>query len=537
MAEPAKDRQPLSVHLRRLTRFTSAYWWMIRDAARGRRRLVLKVVALSVAAAGTQGLSVGILGFFAEQLADPEGVPEILAPFVPSSGVGLVALLAGTLFVALLGNSLFGWGAVRLGRTLGRSYHERVSRSVLEGFARSGPGAVASTRREVVLVIMRSGRLLGKAVESLLAAVPSVFRTGVAAAIVVATEPTLTLSVAPLLLILTPFVYRLGGRIRERSREFYDTAFHGMSGKVRDYVGELENFSLGAEAPSLKAGASFVQDPAVIRFLDLFDDLQLAVPRVDLVSSAFRSFMIVAVVGLAGYNIVQGGFSWGSLAVYVAALGFLLSSLQQLFQTVTKLNRQFPHLDRYMIFLKAANRSIDAGEPLPTRMELRIEAEGVPASSVSCEPGSVFYYAAPCRMSRLNAAEALTPLAVSSGTSAKTWSLLPFVINVPKLSEAANRETDTEAMLGAVMASGSPVALLGSELLGELTPARRRSLLEALSDRILLVVLGSEGVPELDRPVLVSDTTRITRITGLDDYVAQHKSQDNFEIDEEDDME
>lgn len=520
MQQPGKESEGLSVHWRRIVRFVGRYRWMVVDSMRGRRRLVLTVVALSMAAAATQGLSVGILGFFAELVSNPDSLPEDVAAFVPREGLAVVFLVAGSLFAALLGNSIFAWGAKRLSRSVGRSYQERVARSVLESFAGCPPGPLVDERRELIMTVMRSGRILGKAVEAVLGAVPSIFQTLVAAGIVLATEPVLTLIVAPLLLLLAPFIYRLGGQIRERSREFYDTSFYAMSARVREWVGAVDDFYLPAERPAEGVLAAFDRDAVVARFLDLSDEMQLSGPRTIFVASAFRSFMIVIVVALAGYNVVQGSYSWGSLTVYVAALGFLLNNLQALSQTATKLNKSFPQLDQYMLLLERAAEGAMGSAPLPKRLELQLVASATrPGGSISLEPGSVIYYAPPVRMGRLAAATALAPLADASGTPIESWTSLPFLIQAPDFERAPDAASpDPGPALAALRASDSSVALVGSDLLAELDMADREAALRGLGDRILILVLGQRGVPGHDLPVLVSEDGQLS-VVSINDYL------------------
>jgi ABC-type multidrug transport system fused ATPase/permease subunit len=534
MQQSRKEPVGFSIHWRRIVRFVERYRWLVVDSTRGRRRLVLMVIVLSMAAAGTQGLIVGILGFFAELLSNPDALPESLAAFVPTEGLAVVFLIAGSLFAALLGNSIFAWGAVRLSRSVGRSYQERVARSVLESFATSPPRPLVDERRDLIMTVMRSGRILGKAVEALLGAVPAVFQTLVAAAIVLATEPILTLSVAPLLLLLAPFIYRLGGQIRERSREFYDTSFFAMSSRIREFVGVVDDSYLPAERPAEDVLIAFDRDPVVARFLDLSDEMQLSGPRTVFIASAFRSFMIVIVVGLAGYNVVQGAYSWGSLTVYIAALGYLLNNLQKLSQTVTKLNKSFPQLDRYMLLLDQAAEESVSSPPLPQRLELRLEASATrPGGSISLEPGTTFYYAPPVRMGRLAATAALAPLAIASGTPIEAWAALPFLIRTPEFERVDDgAPPDPGPALAALHSSDSSVALVGSDLVAELDGSDRERVLASLADRVLLLVLGQRGIPGHDWPVLLADEAGL-RIATIDEYLQLRPAEKEEVLDDE----
>jgi hypothetical protein len=70
-----------------------------------------------------------------------------------------------------------------------------------------------------------------------------------------------------------------------------------------------------------------------------------------LVSGLFSAIMVGLLLFILGQKIITSGIGWGELLIYLVALRFTMTSLQLVFGQLTTVNRFYPQIQRYGLFI------------------------------------------------------------------------------------------------------------------------------------------------------------------------------------------
>ena len=70
-----------------------------------------------------------------------------------------------------------------------------------------------------------------------------------------------------------------------------------------------------------------------------------------LVSGLFSAIMVGLLMFILGQKIITSGIGWGELLIYLVALRFAMTSLQLVFGQLTTVNRFYPQIQRYGLFV------------------------------------------------------------------------------------------------------------------------------------------------------------------------------------------
>ena len=476
--------------------------WIAREAVTGQVGTAVKIGLLGLIAGASQGVSVGLIALFAEQMTSAaDGRVTFLGVTLASDTAVLLAAFG--LLSVLLTNAVSTYGAEVLGRRLGRNLHQGLARRIVGVFP--DLHRVGRLRRvepgELVQNVMQRCRVAGITFEALARSVPRILQLLVAAGILLLVNWKLTLIVSPLIALALPVFHRFSHHVRSRSREFFDSAPKGLRAGLGELLDEAESAMFVPEDPE-SYRLRFDREPRVARYFAVFDDILLSGERAALVSSVVRAVVVSSAVGIFGWWASRGDQSWGELTAYAAAALLFLGHLQALAQVATVLNRFDPQIALYLELMADVERARN----LPPA---RVDASRAPA--IDLEPGTVICLAATAPLGRNRLSEVLTPLERCSGRplldsvafatrSAGSFRSLRET-QASQLPEGESAEpgggdatADAIAVATALSKSAVPVVLLEDKLIAD-APAE---CLEPLRRAHCVVVAGFPAVEDLD---------------------------------------
>lgn len=97
---------------------------------------------------------------------------------------------------------------------------------------------------------------------------------------------------------------------------------------------------------------------------DAYDSRFISLEYAGLGARTFMALSVVAVMAILALQMLDGSRSWGALIIYLVALRYASNSLRHVATLVTRFNRFYPRLSRYMLALEAIET---AARPTPTR--------------------------------------------------------------------------------------------------------------------------------------------------------------------------
>lgn len=415
---------PLKPITERVRRFLGVYHWVIREQLLIRKGRLTLALSLSAVGALAQGGVIGFIAFTVNYLQNPRTFGIAWLDRILDHTLLMLAIFGLILFcIALIGASSTFASSI-LARSMARASHKQSSvmaLSIMIGSSSLDHPGLPDSEGGLRRLIVRNTTHLGKAVETLISLAAPMWRMLVMAGILLSVDLKLSLTIAPLFLLLIPLSYWLSSGVQRDAKRFYEEAVMRMATRVGSIVKMInsQNTLIGPKWVD-HFTQLYVADEGVQSYFDEFDRLQLAQERVQFAMSVVTSVFIVFALIVGGYMAASNAMPWGLVVSFLLALLIFVNSIKTTQALVTNLSVFYPAVSQYRQFVlndhssQGAGTEIDPGKEKPRdvkRIELACE-EVAPGGDriLSLEKGNPVYYVTPQRMNRLNLAEVIEPI-------------------------------------------------------------------------------------------------------------------------------
>ncbi|HRQ76378.1 MAG TPA: hypothetical protein PK098_10720 [Phycisphaerales bacterium] len=205
--------------------------------------------------------------------------------------------------------------------------------------------------------------------------------------ILVRVNPSATLYIVPLFILLLPFLHRFNSRVRQQSRDYYTNATRNQAEFISVVLRQAGAQNIHQDHHRRAIQELFRNSVEIRRFHDSYDHFRLASDRSILITSLFRPVALGFVIAVLGAQALHGHVLWGEIIVYAVALGQLIAHIQTVTTQFTKLNLYYPEVAKYLDFRASQPRSITPAQPVE-RINL-IVLNAPPVGSSPSEPLSL----------------------------------------------------------------------------------------------------------------------------------------------------
>ena len=400
------------------TRYASFIRWLLPDALGLSKGLALAVLAAGFLGVAFQVQVFGMIVVYAQHFASGEELNLAGHAIDPRTSLSLLA--GGGLAVVLLLSlsALCIYFSRRSILRLGRRYEEFCAKRV---FYLLGQNIDVFTAIEdnsggdpYLMRLARSdSRFAGRVLRMLLSLIIPVLTLAVALAVLLYLELGLTLIILLLGTGFLAFQYRISVQAAIHSINFEKLAPEAG----RQYRGLLQLFKLQSESGRNQdiVEQTFAKGP-VKKWLDSYEGRLRASDTSQLISGLFMAIVLGLILLIMGGAIIREGSGWGRLLIYVVALRFAMVNLQQSFALITSINRFYPQVRRYFLFVQSFKDQDREQYPVLDEYELRVDTdavenvlEGSESRSV-VKPGRRMSLITPLELNRYTLAEMLKGL-------------------------------------------------------------------------------------------------------------------------------
>lgn len=400
--------------------------WLLWDSLRRWKGEAGAALAAGVIGVGFQVAVFGLVIYYARHFSGGEAITLLGVNRDPRSSVGLL-VAGGAIIVALLSLAVAcNYYSRRTIVRLGRKYEETCAKRILCLLADGGDLLSAKSRDKDVesylLQLARSdSRIAGRVLRKVLILIIPGTTLVVATVVLVYLEAALTTLLAALGCVFLFYQYRVSRKAAEHSLRFEKLA----SAVGQEYKSVVQRYRHipWAESGDKSVMGMFEKGP-VRKQLDAYEGRLRAVEDSRLVSGMFMAVGIGVIVVVMGGAIIHQGAGWGRLLVYVVALRFAMVNVQVVFSSITTINRFYPQMRRYMMFVQSAS-SGDREQYPPVREHTlhapdKVEEESLEGDVVEfpARPGSVLAMVTPNGLNRYTLAGLCWDLAETAETAA-----------------------------------------------------------------------------------------------------------------------
>jgi hypothetical protein len=232
-------------------------------------------------------------------------------------------------------------------------------------------------------LVSSDARMIGRVLRVILPMIVPLISLIVALAALFHLQLWLTLMISAMVAVMTFFQMRISLIAARQSMRFEK---YGSEAK-REYK---QLFSHIKYQPRIGDNRLIVQKAfargAVKNRNDAFEGRLRAREESALVSGVFTALIVGLIMLIMGVGIIRQGAGWERLLVYVAALKFAMNGVQRTFFSITTVNRFYPQLQRYFLFIQSAQPVDEKDISLPETYNVRVDENSehlLPASSVS----------------------------------------------------------------------------------------------------------------------------------------------------------
>jgi len=361
------------------TRYASFIRWLLPDALGLSKGLALAVLAAGFLGVAFQVQVFGMIVVYAQHFASGEELNLAGHAIDPRTSLSLLA--GGGLAVVLLLSlsALCIYFSRRSILRLGRRYEEFCAKRV---FYLLGQNIDVFTAIEdnsggdpYLMRLARSdSRFAGRVLRMLLSLIIPVLTLAVALAVLLYLELGLTLIILLLGMGFLAFQYRISVQAAMHSINFEKLA--PEAGK--QYKGLLQHFKQQSESGRNQdiVEQTFAKGP-VKKWLDSYEGRLRASDTSQLISGLFMAIVLGLILLIMGGAIIREGSGWGRLLIYVVALRFAMVNLQQSFALITSINRFYPQVRRYFLFVQSFEDQDREQYPVLDKYELRVDTGAV----------------------------------------------------------------------------------------------------------------------------------------------------------------
>jgi ABC-type multidrug transport system fused ATPase/permease subunit len=352
--------------------------WFVADSI-----LRYKWYSLAVLITGFLGVTFQVQVFFliiqyARHFSSGEIITIAGHAFDPRSSLALLGAGSLAITVSLVLATLCIYFSKRTGLWIGRRYEEFCSRRVFHLLGQTTDTLFLTQQIEnadtyLSKLIKGDARFCGRVVRMMLTLIVPGLTLVVAVTILVYLEPLLTAIITLILIGFTYCQYIISNRAAAYSVRF--ETMSSLSGRA--YKDLLHHFKhqFPVDPDQAFVDKTYAGGP-VKHQLDAFEG-RLKMPVVsELTSGVFTAFILGLIVFIMGASIIREGSGWGRLLVYVLALRYAMTNLQQSFSIITSINRFYPQARRHFHFVRTFHDNDRKPGASPETYEARVDDGG-----------------------------------------------------------------------------------------------------------------------------------------------------------------
>lgn len=357
---------------RAILAYIKFFSWLLRDSLWRNKKMTFLVLVTGILGVAFQVKVFALIIYYAKHFSSGDMISIWRHEVDPRDSIALLASMSLAVFVLLLLTGLSVYVSrrciLRLGRRYGEFCAKRVfslldSRFHIVNFADNSSTVDIHILRLVSADSMYCNRIL----TTLLSLVVPVLTLTVAGATLFYLEPLLT---CILMIFLTGFVF-IQAMISRK------TSFHSVQYEAerplagRDYRRIIQHFKY---QPESRTGQEIISFPfkagAIRRYLDAYEGILSSVENSKFASMMLMAFMMGLIILVMGGNIIRAGSGWGRLLIYIVALRFAITNLESSFTILTSINRFYPLVRRYFLFVHSFCRVNEINRNVKDRYEL-----------------------------------------------------------------------------------------------------------------------------------------------------------------------
>lgn len=358
-----------------LTSYVTFILWFLYDSLWRRKCGTFTTIAAGIMGVVFQFSVFGLVVIYARHFSSGERIN--LAEYAIDPRTSMELLVGGSLAVAIL--LLLSASCIYYSRRtilcMGREHEEFCAKRVLWILATHGV-MVSATQdgyggdSYLLRLVKTDSRLAGRVLKLLLSLIiPSVTLT-ISIIALFYLDSLLTFIIVALGTVLFFYQYRVSRLAAQHSMRFEKLG----SATGAEYRALIQHSKHRAQAGT---GTELIErlfrHGPVKKQLDAYEGRLRTVEKSRLVSGLFMGIVVGLIILIMGRSIIQEGAGWERLLVYVVALRFAMVNLQNVFSTITAINRFYPQLRRYYLFVRSFDEKEGVYEPLQNEYILKLD--------------------------------------------------------------------------------------------------------------------------------------------------------------------
>jgi len=371
-----------NLHISRIARYFDLMGWVAQDSIWRLRRISALGLSASFGALVAQIGALAVVALYAH-LLERGGEVTLLGQTLEPRGSAVMLVGAGTAaLVLLLLSSVLMYVSGRASVRLRREYQEFCTQRALDALSARYPILVPHDQKgrssgQVVRIVRGDSGYSGWVAQLGLEAIIPALSAVCGIAVLLVMEPLLTLMVTAFIVFSLVVLMRVSVRAARASVRMEKTSPLAAAA-VRECVVALRHGH--SERPD------GVLDGPFREHLDARDVRMSALHGSRLVSNVFLSAALFIVIVALGTSILHDGTGWSRLLVYLAICRYSLYSLRSVTQLLTSINRFYPQLSRYRMFVDMSR--LQEGDRLPDVLSIQLGSRAVAGSRQSLSLGT-----------------------------------------------------------------------------------------------------------------------------------------------------
>jgi hypothetical protein len=358
-----------------ITRYKDFISWLVPDSLWRRKWAVATILTAGSLGIAFQVKVFGLIVYYARHFSSGEMIRFGGKVFDPRSSIGLLGIGSLAVTSLLLLSALCIFFSRRNILRMGREYEEFCGKRVfyllgkkmdLFSSAENSAGAYSYLFR----LIKADSRLAGRLLRMLLSLIVPFLTLTAAIVVLVYLEPVLTLLIAGFSIIFLYYQYRISRKAAGDSMRF-ETLVPAAGQEYRGLLSHFRHQSLPDENRDM-VDQLFIEGP-VKKQLDAYEGRLRGVENSRLVSGVFMAGILGLISLVMGVGIIREGDGWEKLLIYLVALRFAMTNLQTTFSLITSINRFYPQVRRYFLFVRSVEGQSVGKYSDIARYQLRVE--------------------------------------------------------------------------------------------------------------------------------------------------------------------
>ena len=347
--------------------------WLIRDSIWRNKGLSFLILATGFLGVTFQVQVFALIIYYGRHFSSGEVIRLWRYEFDPRVSLGMLGVASLGAAVSLLLSALCIYFSRRSILRLGRKYGEFCAKRVFNLLG-SGPDVFrcrengSDEEKYLFRLVNADSRFCNRILLVLLSLIIPALTLAVAMGSLFYLEAFLTLLILSLLVVFAFFQSKVS-----RKTAAHSIRYEKLAPMVsQEYRTLIQHFKL---QPQNNVGHEMVERlyeaGPVKRQLDAYEGLLSGVANSRLVSGILMALGMSLILLVMGETIIREGSGWGRLLVYVVALRYTITNLQSSFALVTSINRFYPQVRRYLLFVQSSLIEDKTGYPAFDHYELR----------------------------------------------------------------------------------------------------------------------------------------------------------------------